>query len=30
MPHGKEKLPASDIETLKNWVNQGAKNDSPG
>ena len=29
MPHGKEKLPASDIETLKNWVNQGAKNDSP-
>ena len=29
MPHGKEKLPASDIEMLKNWVNQGAKNDSP-
>ncbi len=27
MPHGKEKLPAADIETLKNWVNQGAKND---
>jgi hypothetical protein len=30
MPHGKEKLPAADIETLKSWVNQGAKNDSPG
>ena len=29
MPHGKEKLPAADIETLKSWVNQGAKNDSP-
>jgi len=27
MPHGKEKLPAADIETLKNWVNQGAKNE---
>ncbi len=27
MPHGKEKLAAGDIETLKNWVNQGAKND---
>jgi hypothetical protein len=27
MPHGKEKLPAVDIETLKNWVNQGAKNE---
>jgi hypothetical protein len=30
MPHGTEKLPAADIETLKSWVNQGAKNDSPG
>ena len=29
MPHGKDKLPAADIETLKSWVNQGAKNDSP-
>ena len=27
MPHGKEKLAAADTETLKNWVNQGAKND---
>jgi hypothetical protein len=26
MPHGKEKLPAGDIETLKVWVNEGAKN----
>lgn len=26
MPHGKEKLSDADIETLKNWVNQGAKN----
>ena len=26
MPHGREKLPARDIETLKVWVNEGAKN----
>ena len=26
MPHGREKLPAKDIETLKVWVNEGAKN----
>ena len=26
MPHGKEKLADSEIELLKNWVNQGAKN----
>lgn len=26
MPHGKEKLSAADIELLKTWVNQGAKN----
>ncbi|MFH1605296.1 MAG: c-type cytochrome domain-containing protein [Pseudomonadota bacterium] len=26
MPHGREKLPAKDIETLKAWVNEGAKN----
>lgn len=26
MPHGKEKLAAKDIETLKVWVNEGAKN----
>jgi len=25
MPHGREKLPAKDIETLKVWVNEGAK-----
>jgi hypothetical protein len=26
MPHGKEKLADKDIETLKVWVNEGAKN----
>jgi len=26
MPHGREKLPAKDVETLKVWVNEGAKN----
>ena len=26
MPHGKNKLPDGDIETLKVWVNEGAKN----
>jgi hypothetical protein len=26
MPHGREKLPPKDIETLKVWVNEGAKN----
>ncbi|MEK7438310.1 MAG: c-type cytochrome domain-containing protein [Pseudomonadota bacterium] len=26
MPHGKDKLPDADIETLKVWVNEGAKN----
>ena len=26
MPHGREKLPDKDIETLKTWVNEGAKN----
>lgn len=26
MPHGKEKLSAADIEMLKTWVNDGAKN----
>ena len=26
MPHGREKLPDKDIETLKVWVNEGAKN----
>jgi mono/diheme cytochrome c family protein len=26
MPHGREKLPDADIETLKVWVNEGAKN----
>ena len=26
MPHGREKLPDRDIETLKVWVNEGAKN----
>ncbi len=26
MPHGKEKLAAKEIETLKVWVNEGAKN----
>ena len=26
MPHGREKLPDKDIETLKSWVNEGAKN----
>ena len=26
MPHGREKLPDKDIETLKAWVNEGAKN----
>ncbi len=26
MPHGREKLPTKDIETLKAWVNEGAKN----
>jgi mono/diheme cytochrome c family protein len=26
MPHGREKLPAKDVETLKAWVNEGAKN----
>ena len=25
MPHSKEKLPDKDVETLKVWVNQGAK-----
>ncbi len=25
MPHGREKLPDKDIETLKVWVNEGAK-----
>lgn len=25
MPHGRERLPAKDIETLKVWVNEGAK-----
>ena len=25
MPHGREKLPAKDVETLKVWVNEGAK-----
>ena len=27
MPHGREKLPDHDIEILKVWVNEGAKND---
>ena len=26
MPHGREKLPDKDIEILKTWVNEGAKN----
>lgn len=26
MPHGRERLPAKDIEILKVWVNEGAKN----
>ena len=26
MPHGREKLPDKDIEILKVWVNEGAKN----
>jgi len=26
MPHGREKLPDKDIEMLKVWVNEGAKN----
>lgn len=26
MPHGREKLPAKDVEILKVWVNEGAKN----
>ncbi len=26
MPHGREKLPDKDIEKLKVWVNEGAKN----
>jgi mono/diheme cytochrome c family protein len=26
MPHGREKLPPKDIEKLKVWVNEGAKN----
>jgi len=26
MPHGRERLPDKDIETLKVWVNEGAKN----
>lgn len=26
MPHGKDKLAAEEIETLKIWVNEGAKN----
>ncbi|MFZ4480448.1 MAG: hypothetical protein ACOYNZ_11220 [Rhodoferax sp.] len=26
MPHGKEKLGSAEIETLKVWVNEGAKN----
>ncbi len=26
MPHGRAKLPDKDIETLKVWVNEGAKN----
>ena len=26
MPHGREKLPDRDVETLKIWVKQGAKN----
>ena len=26
MPHGRGKLPDKDIETLKAWVNEGAKN----
>jgi mono/diheme cytochrome c family protein len=26
MPHGKDKLPDKEIETLKVWVNEGAKN----
>jgi hypothetical protein len=26
MPHGRAKLPDKDIETLKTWVNEGAKN----
>ena len=26
MPHGREKLPDKDVETLKVWVNEGAKN----
>jgi len=26
MPHGREKLAAKDMETLKVWVNEGAKN----
>jgi mono/diheme cytochrome c family protein len=26
MPHGREKLPDKDIEALKVWVNEGAKN----
>ena len=26
MPHGKDKLPDQDIQTLKIWVNEGAKN----
>jgi hypothetical protein len=27
MPHGREALKDKDIETLKLWVDQGAKND---
>ncbi|OQW94243.1 MAG: hypothetical protein BWK79_06895 [Beggiatoa sp. IS2] len=26
MPHGGKQLPAKDVETMKLWVNQGAKN----
>lgn len=26
MPHGKEQMAAQDVETLKKWVNEGAKN----
>ncbi len=26
MPHGRDRLPDGDIETLKVWVNEGAKN----
>jgi hypothetical protein len=26
MPHGKEKLSSGDVDTLKVWVNEGAKN----